>query len=109
MKDILTLMVCMLVVPLWTHAHSGGTNADGCHTNHETGEYHCHSAKTAAKENSKTAARTLVRTEARTDRNCADFTTHHQAQTFYERTGGPLIDPHDLDRDRDGIACEALQ
>jgi len=23
-------------------AHSGGTNAQGCHTNHKTGGYHCH-------------------------------------------------------------------
>ncbi|MDO2950580.1 YHYH domain-containing protein [Aeromonas simiae] len=23
-------------------AHSGGTNSSGCHTNHQTGEYHCH-------------------------------------------------------------------
>jgi hypothetical protein len=26
--------------------HSGGTNADGCHTDHRTGEYHCHTPKT---------------------------------------------------------------
>ncbi|MGE7993439.1 YHYH domain-containing protein [Pseudomonas sp. NPDC089554] len=23
-------------------AHSGGTDAQGCHTNHKTGERHCH-------------------------------------------------------------------
>ena len=23
-------------------AHSGGTNATGCHTNRRTGDYHCH-------------------------------------------------------------------
>jgi len=23
-------------------AHSGGTNSEGCHTNHKTGNYHCH-------------------------------------------------------------------
>jgi hypothetical protein len=23
-------------------AHSGGTNAYGCHNNHKTGGYHCH-------------------------------------------------------------------
>jgi hypothetical protein len=23
-------------------AHSGGTNRYGCHTNHRTGDYHCH-------------------------------------------------------------------
>lgn len=25
-----------------TIAHSGGTNALGCHLDHKTGEYHCH-------------------------------------------------------------------
>ena len=29
-----------------TQAHPGGTNAQGCHTNHKTGGYHCHNAKT---------------------------------------------------------------
>ena len=27
-------------------AHPGGTNAEGCHTDHRTGEYHCHTPKT---------------------------------------------------------------
>jgi hypothetical protein len=26
-------------------SHPGGTNADGCHTNRQTGEYHCHTPK----------------------------------------------------------------
>lgn len=25
--------------------HSGGTDAYGCHTNHKTGDYHCHKPK----------------------------------------------------------------
>ncbi|MCC6828270.1 MAG: YHYH domain-containing protein [Novosphingobium sp.] len=25
--------------------HSGGTDANGCHTNHATGVYHCHNPK----------------------------------------------------------------
>ncbi|MBO6862151.1 MAG: YHYH domain-containing protein [Alphaproteobacteria bacterium] len=24
------------------YAHSGGTDANGCHKNHKTGGYHCH-------------------------------------------------------------------
>ncbi|MEC6882188.1 MULTISPECIES: YHYH domain-containing protein [Photobacterium] len=24
------------------NAHSGGTDSNGCHTNHKTGVYHCH-------------------------------------------------------------------
>ena len=29
-----------------TFAHSGGTNANGCHMNHYTRDYHCHQART---------------------------------------------------------------
>ena len=42
------------------------------------------------------------------DKNCTDFTTHAQAQKFYEDNGGPTKDPYRLDRDRDGKACETL-
>lgn len=28
-------------------AHSGGLNAEGCHTNKSTGEYHCHRGQAA--------------------------------------------------------------
>lgn len=28
-----------------SHAHPGGLNAEGCHTNRKTGEYHCHTSK----------------------------------------------------------------
>jgi hypothetical protein len=33
------------------YSHPGGTNASGCHTNHKTGDYHCHNAKTPAPGN----------------------------------------------------------
>lgn len=40
------------------------------------------------------------------DRDCRDFNTQEEAQRFYERSGPG--DPHGLDRDNDGIACETL-
>lgn len=42
------------------------------------------------------------------DRDCGDFPTHASAQAFYVAAGGPASDPHRLDRDNDGIACESL-
>ena len=42
------------------------------------------------------------------DRDCPDFFTQREAQDFYLAAGGPTRDPHRLDRDRDGFACEAL-
>ncbi|WP_066385481.1 excalibur calcium-binding domain-containing protein [Neobacillus mesonae] len=40
------------------------------------------------------------------DHNCTDFDSQEDAQLFFEANGGPEYDPHDLDRDGDGIACE---
>lgn len=41
------------------------------------------------------------------DHDCADFSDWHDAQRFYEAAG--VGDPHGLDRDGDGIACERLK
>jgi hypothetical protein len=43
------------------------------------------------------------------DKDCSDFSTWRQAQKFYKRHGGPKYDPHRLDADHDGIACESLR
>lgn len=40
------------------------------------------------------------------DKDCTDFATHAEAQAFFEAAGPG--DPHRLDRDGDGIACETL-
>lgn len=42
------------------------------------------------------------------DRDCSDFSSQAQAQCFFEAAGGPGSDPHRLDGDNDGIACESL-
>lgn len=42
------------------------------------------------------------------DRNCSDFDTQPEAQAFFIAEGGPEEDPHELDSDGDGIACESL-
>lgn len=42
------------------------------------------------------------------DRDCGSFDTHAEAQAFFIAAGGPARDPHRLDGDNDGIACESL-
>jgi micrococcal nuclease len=39
------------------------------------------------------------------DRDCSDFSSQEEAQEFFEAAGPG--DPHRLDRDHDGIACES--
>ncbi|WP_211960816.1 YHYH domain-containing protein [Cupriavidus plantarum] len=38
---VLSGILCVLLTPN-AHAHGGGLNAEGCHNNRKTGEYHCH-------------------------------------------------------------------
>lgn len=42
------------------------------------------------------------------DKDCGDFATHAEAQSFFIAQGGPNSDPHRLDADHDGVACETL-
>ena len=44
---------------------------------------------------------------AQGDMDCSDFRSWREAQAFYESEGPG--DPHGLDRDGDGIACETLR
>jgi hypothetical protein len=41
------------------------------------------------------------------DMDCSDFSTWEEAQSFFENAGPG--DPHRLDGDNDGIACEGLR
>lgn len=43
---------------------------------------------------------------AQRDLDCSDFSSWREAQDFYEANGPG--DPHRLDADNDGIACERL-
>jgi hypothetical protein len=74
-------------------AHGGGLNAEGCHNNKKTGDYHCHRspAPAPAKKNSSVSY--------------ANCTEARQAGASNIRRGQPGYASH-LDRDNDGLACE---
>ena len=43
----ITVFVSSIFLALAAQAHGGGLNAEGCHNNHKTGDYHCHRAPAA--------------------------------------------------------------
>jgi len=45
MKARLLIATLLCAAAMNATPHSGGTNADGCHTDHRTGDYHCHTPK----------------------------------------------------------------
>jgi len=104
----LAILALAIVAPAIAAAHSGGTNAQGCHTNSKTGDHHCHAKKELVKTVAKAEAKTVVKSGF-VDKNCEHFATKAQAQAFFIQEGGPSKDPHKLDADKDGLACEALK
>lgn len=44
------------------------------------------------------------------DKDCGDFSSHQEVMEFWYANGfSAENDPHDLDRDNDGLACEVSQ
>ncbi len=56
MVKIVFSILIVLLLPLHTFAHSGGTNAEGCHKNRKTGDTHCHNKKLKSPENKNPAS-----------------------------------------------------
>lgn len=89
------------------YAHGGGLNKDGCHTNHKTGEYHCHRGGGAGRALRAQPLRqdfraTPAAASGRAFANCAEARAAGAAPV---RRGDPGYGPH-LDRDNDGVGCE---
>lgn len=91
-----TLLVCCIVSSTPVLAHSGGLNSQGCHAGSRP--YHCHRAQNPSPRSNNFGGG---------DKDCSDFDTWLDAQIFFERNGAH--DPHRLDADNDGIACEHLR
>jgi hypothetical protein len=60
----------------------------------------------AARSAARVGVPVYPRREGRADHDCADFARGARAQVFFLAAGGPARDPHGLDADGDGLACE---
>jgi hypothetical protein len=80
-------------------AHPGGLNAEGCHNNRKTGDYHCHRGAAAQPSS---AVRAVSSNGRREFANCAQARAAGAAPV---RIGDPGYGRH-LDRDGDGVGCE---
>jgi len=107
------LMLAAFVLSPAAHAHGGGLNADGCHVNRKTGDYHCHRAPARAPDtmNAYAGAQGLASPQGGSNgdtRRAGSFANCAQARAAGAapvRIGEPGYGPH-LDRDGDGIGCE---
>jgi micrococcal nuclease len=89
-----TTAVLVLVIPLLVLAHSGGTDNRGCHTNTDTGNYHCHNSGSTESEGNSDSARTEARTQARTtaNTNARGITSIDRQATVVSVIDGDTVD-----------------
>lgn len=93
------LFIGVIVAPSAPLAHSGGVNADGCHINRKTGDYHCHRG---GRQPSAASQRPAGKGDSVYYPNCAAARAAGAAPV---RRGDPGYARH-LDRDGDGKGCE---
>ena len=90
---------------------AGGPTTDPHHLDANNNGIACQSLPNAPDNtptNNPSDQPTPTPTPTFTDRNCNDFTTWQEAQNFYLAQGGPTTDPHNLDGNNDGTACQSL-
>ena len=87
--------------------HGGGLDQYGCHTNHKTGDYHCHGAKRSPPPRPPATANSLYGAQpARAGSvHYANCTEARAAGAAPVRRGDPGYGSHH-DRDNDGVGCE---
>lgn len=95
-------MIVMLLVAASAnavYAHGGGLNAEGCHNNRKTGDYHCHRGAKAAVP---LASYSPLPSGSAYYSNCAAARAAGAAPV----RAGDAGYSRRLDRDGDGVGCE---
>lgn len=98
-------LLALLVSPVVAQAHGGGLDANGCHTNRKTGEYHCHRGPNAGKPVGAFGLVGSPRMPARAGVSYANCAEARAAGAAPVREGDPGYS-RKLDRDGDGVGCE---
>lgn len=96
---IYMVALCALSTSDMALAHSGGLNAEGCHNNRKTGEYHCHRGAPAPAPLRR--PQRALGGDAYYP-NCASARAAGVAPLRRGDSGYRA----GLDRDNDGVACE---
>lgn len=86
--------------------HPGGKDASGCHTNRKTGDRHCYGGGTAPKTSTARKHPTRAQSLRSTTALYASCDDVRAAGAAPLRRGDPGYSGR-LDRDGDGVACEA--
>jgi hypothetical protein len=100
----LKLFFAVLMLPIFVYAHGGRTNAEGCHNNRKTGEYHCHGGGLPKVSQPKsTDSLADVGSACGVKHLCKEMDSCAEARHYLNDCGLSR-----LDADNDGIPCESI-
>ncbi len=101
-------MIALLMSMVLAATHPGGTDSQGCHRERATGQRHCHGNRAARPpvEPRQRALPDAERGQTPPTRAFPSCAAARAAGRTNIRRGEPGYGSH-LDRDDDGIACEA--
>lgn len=103
MRIVVVAALVLASPPAVAVAHPGGLNAEGCHNNRRTGDYHCHrGGARSAPARSRALGLTARSGGGGAFVNCSAARAAGAAPVY---RGDPGYGPH-LDRDSDGVGCE---
>jgi hypothetical protein len=107
MKKILLMFALLIIFPSNVFAHPGRTDANGCHTNKGTGEYHCHAnsnkaVRIEARQTAKKESRGIFG-ECGLKTYCKEMNSCEEAKYFLNNCNLTR-----LDGDNDKIPCESI-
>ncbi|WP_456953364.1 excalibur calcium-binding domain-containing protein [Lysobacter sp. HA35] len=99
--------LAILLLPTLAQSHPGALNAEGCHNNRKTGEYHCHRGNGSGNSSSRVPTQSFAPTGrgAAGSRPFANCSEARAAGAAPVHRGDPGYAPK-LDRDNDGVGCE---
>ena len=103
MKRFSPVLLLLGLLPGGAFAHGGGLNAEGCHNNRKTGDYHCH--RGSASPAPRAAANLVGSRSTRGSVEYANCSEARAAGAAPVRRGDPGYSAK-LDRDNDGVGCE---
>jgi hypothetical protein len=110
MRAFLFVLAFILMWLFWSavktapaSAHPGRLNAEGCHNNRKTGDYHCHRGK--SRIGGAGSSRGLGLSGGKGGLSFRNCSSARAAGAAPVRAGDPGYGRH-LDRDGDGVGCE---
>ncbi|WP_237219958.1 excalibur calcium-binding domain-containing protein [Sphingomonas arenae] len=86
-------------------AHPGDLNAQGCHNNRKTGDYHSHGGRSSAATSEQSSRKPAYSALGGGGTYYANCSAARAAGAAPVRAGDPGYS-RKLDRDGDGVACE---